>query len=84
MDREGFIHTLVEQYRDDLKESYLESEHDNGVVEYEHLNKMIEDYWKAAKLDGLPLNEYCEILQGLFPEHLESLPFWKEFSKKSA
>lgn len=41
MDREGFIHTLVEQYRDDLKESYLESEHDNGVVEYEHLNKMI-------------------------------------------
>ena len=68
MDREDFLFALREQYAEEIHEAYMQCAHENGkVVDFSKLNQILTKMMKTAKVDGLPHDEFSELVRTTLP-----------------
>lgn len=78
MNRDDIVETLKREFSEEIREALLESEQNRGkIVDYDKLNKKIEQAWRAAKLAGLTADDFADVIENVIPEHLESVTFLK-------
>lgn len=77
MDQDNFKQTIINQYKEEIHELYLESEHgfEGKNFNYEEFNQKLARIWPAASADGLNENEFVEVVQECMPEHFEGIQF---------
>ncbi len=71
MNRESFLETVRQQYADEIREAYIECEHeDHGSqeVDFVELNKRLNNLRTSAKLDGLSVAEFEELARATLPD----------------
>ena len=60
---------LREQYAEEIHEAYLQCAHENGkVVDFPRLNQILSKMMKTAKVDGLPHDEFSELVKTTLPD----------------
>lgn len=69
---EDFLSTLREQYGEKIQATYLSCEHDEGI-DYTRLSQELTKMKRAAKMDGLPENEYWDLVKSTIPGGWEKI-----------
>lgn len=84
MDKEKFQETLILQYREEIEEILVESEHVyRSTIDYELLDTKVTELMKAAKVDGLDPNIIWEMIEKRIPSYVNFVNH-KYYSKKTA
>lgn len=84
MDKEKFIDALTMQYRAEIEEILVESEHVyRSTIDYEILDLKVEQLLKCARIDGLDENIVLDLLHKRIPSYL-NYKNYKSTSKKAA
>lgn len=84
MDRDQFQTTLIAQYKEEIEEILVESEHVyRSTIDYELLHSKVEELFKAAKVDGLEEKIVWELLAARIPSYVNYINH-KYYSKKAA
>lgn len=84
MTRDEFINTLIAQYREEIEEVLMESEHVyRSTIDYEILDQKIEQIFSCAKVDGLDEKIVWDLIQSRIPSYINYLNY-KSPSKKAA
>lgn len=84
MTKELFIETLVAQYREEIEEILVESEHVYRLtIDYELLNTKVEELLASAKIDGLDEKIVWDLLAARIPSYVNYVNY-KISGKKSA
>jgi hypothetical protein len=82
--REEFIETLTAQYKEEIEEILVESEHVYRLtIDYELLDQKIEELIRSARVDGLDEKIIWDLLQARIPSYVNYLN-QKIPSKKAA
>lgn len=81
MDREDFLETVRRQFAEQINEAYLESEHDDGNIDYESLKSMLARIGKAASFQGLQEKDYVELVHSVLPHATVEILYPEEFKK---
>jgi hypothetical protein len=71
MNRESFLETIRQQYADEIREAYIECEHDDHgsqQVDFAELNRRLNKLRSSAKLDGLAVTEFEELARATLPD----------------
>ncbi|MBC7430069.1 MAG: hypothetical protein H7336_15750 [Bacteriovorax sp.] len=84
MDRDSFNFTLIAQYKEEIEELLVESEHVyRSTIDYEMLDVKVEELLRSAKVDGLEEKVIWDLLQSRIPTYVNYVNF-KTTGKKSA
>ena len=84
MTKEGFLETLIAQYKDEIEEALVESEHVYRLtIDYEILDKKITQLVQSAKIDGLDEKILWDLIQARIPSYVNYINF-KASGKKAA
>lgn len=84
MDRDQFLNTLIAQYKEEIEEVLLESEHVyRSTIDYDLLHKKVEELFHAAKVDGLDEKVVWDLLQARIPSYVNYVNY-KTSGKKAA
>ena len=84
MNRESFLETIRQQYADEIREAYIECEHDEGrTFDIPELNKRLKKLMSAAKVSGLAPAEFEEMVRSILPDVVSKLDFGS-WAKKAA
>jgi hypothetical protein len=67
MNRETFLDTLRTQYREDIREAYIESVHQRKV-DFAELSSKLQQLMKTAHLEGLPIEDFDELTKSILPD----------------
>jgi hypothetical protein len=85
MDRDSFIQTLIAQYKEEIEEVLLESEHVyRSTIDYELLDQKVIQLIKCAKVDGLDEKLVWDLLQARIPSYVNFINYKKSAGKKAA
>lgn len=69
MNREDFIHTLRDQYADEIHAAYIHCEHSGTQkVDFKELSRLLENMVRLAKTDGLSEADFWELVRCTIPE----------------
>lgn len=69
MNKESFLDTIRDQYREEIREAYLESEH-HEKIDYSELKYKLSHLKKAAALEGLPHKDFEDLVKCALPEEV--------------
>ncbi len=69
MDKESFLETLKTQYTEEIREVYLECEH-NEAVDIAKLEAQLKKLMKGARAEGLPSQEFEDLVKSNLPENI--------------
>ena len=84
MDKDKFQETLILQYRDEIEEILVESEHVyRSTIDYELLDQKVNELMKSAKVDGLDANVLWDMIEKRIPSYINFVNH-KYYSKKAA
>ncbi|MDD4973139.1 MAG: hypothetical protein PHY93_02255 [Bacteriovorax sp.] len=84
MTKEGFLETLIAQYKDEIEEALVESEHVYRLtIDYEILDQKISQLVKSAKIDGFDEKILWDLIQARIPSYVNYINF-KVSGKKVA
>lgn len=84
MTKEGFLETLIAQYKDEIEEALVESEHVYRLtIDYEILDQKISQLVKSAKIDGFDEKILWDLIQARIPSYVNYINF-KVSGKKAA
>ena len=84
MDRDSFFMTLIAQYKEEIEELLVESEHVyRSTIDYEMLDSKVEELLRSAKVDGLEEKVVCDLLHARIPSYVNYVNV-KTTSKKVA
>jgi len=61
MDSENFKYTLFNQYREEIRNAYMKTEH-NGLFDATEFTNLLHPLWKAAQIDGLEEQEFESLI----------------------
>ena len=76
MNKEGFQDALREQFADEIHEAYIECEHEDGhKIDYKKLNDTLTRLMKTARMEGLPEQEFVDLVRSTLPVAPEYLTF---------
>lgn len=71
MTKDQFIETLLAQYKEEIEEILLESEHVYRLtIDYELLDQKVEELIRSAKIDGLQEKVIWDLLQSRIPSYV--------------
>lgn len=71
MDRDQFLSTLIAQYKEEIEEVLVESEHVyRSTIDYDLLHKKVEELFHAARVDGLDEKIVWDLLQARIPSYV--------------
>lgn len=87
MDKEKFIEALTAQYRAEIEEILVESEHVyRSTIDYEILDLKVTQLLKCAKVDGLEEKIVWDLLQARIPSYVnyKNYTSLKSTGKKAA
>ncbi len=85
MDREAFLETIKKQYAEDIHEAYIECEHENGEhIDFKNLDTKLTKLKKSAKVEGLPGQEFDDLVQSTLPGVWDRLEMAKQGSGRKA
>ena len=71
MNRETFLDTLRSQYAEEIHEAHIECERPGGRVELALFAHKLHQLRKAAEVEGLPTQEFDDLVNSLLPELME-------------
>ena len=71
MDKESFVETLRVKYAEEIREAYLECQH-NGKVDHTAFGPKLLTIMKQAKAEGLPETDFIDLMKSAVPENLQS------------
>lgn len=84
MDRDQFLGTLIAQYKEEIEEVLVESEHVyRSTIDYDLLHKKVEELFQAARVDGLEDKVIWDLLQVRIPSYVNYFNH-KHTGKKAA
>jgi hypothetical protein len=84
MTKEGFLETLIAQYKDEIEEALVESEHVYRLtIDYEILDQKVGQLVQSAKMDGLDEKILWDLIQARIPSYVNYINF-KVSGKKAA
>lgn len=84
MDRDSFTLTLIAQYKEEIEEVLVESEHVyRSTIDYEMLDGKVEELLRCAKVDGLDEKLIWDLLHARIPSYVNYINF-KTTGKKAA
>lgn len=84
MDKESFVLTLIAQYKNQIEEALVESQHIyRSSIDYELLELKIDSIFISAKVDGLDESLVWEMIHFRIPTYINFINM-KTTSKKSA
>lgn len=84
MTKEQFIETLKAQYKEEIEEILLESEHSYRLtIDYELLNQKMEELIRSALTDGLEEKIVWDLIHARIPSYVNYMNY-KAFGKKAA
>ena len=84
MDRDSFFMTLIAQYKEEIEELLVESEHVyRSTIDYEMLDSKVEELLRSAKVDGLEEKVVWDLLHARIPSYVNYVNV-KTTSKKVA
>jgi hypothetical protein len=84
MTKDGFLETLIAQYKDEIEEALDESEHIYRLtIDYEILDQKVLQLIQSAKIDGLDEKILWDLLQARIPSYVNYINF-KVSGKKTA
>ena len=82
--KHGFQETLLAQYRDEIEKILVESESVyRSSIDYEILDKKIEDLIRCARVDGVEEKALWELIHARIPSYINYVNS-KMSSKKAA
>ena len=82
--RDQFINTLLAQYKEEIEEILVESEHVYRLtIDYDLLNSKVEQMLICAKVDGLEEKDVWDLLQARIPSYVNYVNY-KASGKKAA
>ena len=67
MNKESFLDTLRTQYREDIREAFIECEH-QSQVDFLTLNIKLKSLMNTAKFEGLPFKDFEDLVNSTLPE----------------
>lgn len=83
MDRDNFVFTLINQYKEEIEEILVECEHVyRSTIDYELLDTKVEELFRSAKVDGLEEKIVWDLLQSRIPSYVNYVNY--KTSKKAA
>ncbi len=83
MDKDSFYATLLAQYKEEIEEVLVESEHVyRSTIDYEMLDAKVAQLIKCAHVDGLKEKDIWDMLQSRIPSYVNYVNF--KSSKKAA
>lgn len=84
MDKDQFTNTLIAQYKEEIEELLVESEHVyRSTIDYDLLHEKIEELFKAARVDGLEEKIVWDLLAARIPSYVNYINH-RFYSKKAA
>lgn len=84
MDRDQFLNTLIAQYKEEIEELIVESEHVyRSTIDYDLLHSKIEELFKAARVDGLEEKIVWDLLSARIPSYVNYVNH-RFYGKKAA
>lgn len=84
MDKDKFQETLILQYRDEIEEILVESEHVyRSTIDYDLLDQKVTELMNAAKVDGLDSTVLWEMIEKRIPSYVNFVNH-KYYGKKAA
>lgn len=84
MDRDQFLNTLIAQYKEEIEEVLIESEHVyRSTIDYDLLHSKVEELFRAAKVDGLDEKIVWDLLAARIPSYVNYVNH-RYYSKKAA
>ncbi len=84
MTKEKFLEVLVSQYRAEIDEMIIESEHIyRSTIDYELLDTKMNQLLQCARIDGLEEKIVWELIQARIPTYLNYINY-KNSKKKAA
>ena len=84
MNKESFIDTLIAQYKEEIEEVLVESEHVyRSTIDYELLDQKVTHLITCARVDGLDEKIIWDLLQARIPSYVNYVNF-KSAGKKVA
>lgn len=84
MDRDSLSLTLIAQYKAEIEELLVESEHIyRSTIDYELLDLKVEELLRCAKIDGINEKVIWDILQSRIPTYVNYVNY-KTSGKKVA
>jgi hypothetical protein len=84
MTKDQFIETLIAQYKEEIEEILVESEHVYRLtIDYELLDQKVAELIQSAKVDGLQEKIIWDLLQSRIPSYVNYINF-KASGKKAA
>lgn len=76
MDRESFLEAVAKQYADEIRDAYLECEHDEGrKIDYQKLNSLLAKLLKNALAAGLTRSQFDDLVKTSVPEAWSKLSY---------
>lgn len=76
MDRESFLETIAKQYADEIRDAYLECEHDEGrQIDFPRLNSLLAKLLKNALAAGLTASQFDDLVKASVPEAWSKLSY---------
>ena len=75
MNRESFLETVLKSYAEQVREAFVECEHENGQVDFKTLNTKLMKLMKGAKAEGLSEQEYLQLVHGELTDVWDKLDF---------
>lgn len=71
MDRDQFLGTLIAQYKEEIEEILVESEHVyRSTIDYDILHEKVEELFHASRVDGLDDTVIWDLLQARIPSYV--------------
>lgn len=84
MDRDSFTFILIAQYKEEIEEVLIECEHVyRSTIDYEMLDKKVEELIRSAKVDGLEEKAIWDMLHARIPSYVNYINY-KTTGKKAA
>ncbi len=82
--KDQFIEALIAQYKEEIEEILVESEHVyRSTIDYELLNSKVEELFACAKVDGLEEKIVWDLLHARIPSYVNYINF-KTSGKRAA
>ena len=82
MNRESFLEGIRQQYADQIHEAYIECEHEHDHIDVKSLDRHLTKLRAAAKVQGLAVEEFEDLVRATLPDVVDKLDFWA--GKKAA
>ncbi|MFZ4715380.1 MAG: hypothetical protein ACOYL6_16775 [Bacteriovoracaceae bacterium] len=77
--KESIINMLSGQYLEEIHEVVLECEHHYKTeIDIGSLNNKLDEVYRSAIIDGLPHENFIELIEHSFPQYFSQLSFGKK------